>query len=463
ELCIRARSPRNALGGRIPYYMETIHEGRLGNCHISQYSGKNWWSCKSCKMQGVPDPSFDYAQLGGSIYSVFHTEVIEGDIGSTVKLKDLPIPKNVSPDYAPSLVANKDEYTLESEEIPIIIYYEYIGLPEPVHSTELPPVSPPTSDVRIVNNDRFIYYANSIDPGDIVMVLRSATYNGVKKDYNRVIFNNMASHGDRPTYSIGQFYVGTKLTIDFIIANEDWMPIAAVMRLMMNNPTMQFEERFLSNTRNGTRKAYSMTFTVLDLVANTIRPAFMPLRLSSYLLNITKYWRYTNETDPGMYWNYGRSIEDMIIPKMIYNATWSETYKDDTYKGYLPTPLVVYRKFYRLLGFTGAMEDRSYHNNVNLISNDDIDAEDKKFDVIHWYGNAAAYVKGEKAIGAVWELDPDEIDRHLRNTLAFGPEDQHYHGRRSICEVHLDDDSVYEMPVMPVRMHEIYNPELAAL
>lgn len=456
------RSSHDAIGRKIPYYMETIHEGRLGNCHVSQYSGKNWWSCKSCKMQGTPDPSFDYAQLGGSIYSVFYTDIIEGDIGSTIKLKDLPIPKNVSPDYAPSLLANQEEYTLESEEIPIIIYYEYIGLPEPVHSSELPPATPVSSDVRIVNNDRFIYYANSIDTGDIIMVLRSATYNGVKKDYNRVIFNNMASHGDRPTYSIGSFYVGTKLTIDFIIANEDWMPVMAVMRLLMDEPSVQFEERFLSNTRNGTRKAYTMTFTVADREANVIRPAFMPLRLSSSLINLTKYWRYTSENDPGMFWNFGCKVEDMTIPKLFYNATWSEVHKDDSYEGYLPPSLLVYRRFFRLVGFTQAMEDRAHHHNVELIGNHN-DTALKWFDFIHWYGNAAAYVKGENTVGAVWELDNDELDRHLRNALAFSQEDQYYHGRRSICEVHLDDDTVFSMNVMPLRMHEIYTPELATL
>ena len=259
------RSSHNDHGRKIPYFMETIHNGRLGNCHVYHYSGKNWWSCRACKVRGRTDPSFDFAQLGGSIYSVFHTEVIEGAIGDTIQLKDLPIAKNVSPDYAPSAIANKPAYTLESEEIPIIIYYEYIGLPEPVLPSEIPTAPVITTKVGVVNNSNFIYYANEVDTGEIIMVLRHAIFNGCRKDYNRVIFNNMVHHGVNATYNIGEFQAGTRLTIEFIMGNRNWMPIASVMKMLMNEPTLQFKELTLTNHRHDTaRTAYAMTFTVRE-------------------------------------------------------------------------------------------------------------------------------------------------------------------------------------------------------
>lgn len=456
---------------RMPYYMETFSAGKLGNCHVSHYAGKSWWSCRSCKVRGNPNAEIDFAQLGGTVYSTFYHTTIEGKVGDTIKLHDLPIPKDLSPDYAPSLT-NPEYFTLKSEEETIIVYYDYIGLPEPVIPDDAPPATPEMADVRIVTNEKFLYYSPVNDVGNVIIVLRSGDYNGNCRQYDRVIFNSHATHGMTGTYMVGTFAVGTKLTFDLILENMDWAPHRNAMRVLMDMPGLKFVERSLRSSSGTNRASFLMTMTVQPEM-NVIRPVFTDVtKLREREIALFDYWHFGSIDDGGMYWDYENDTPDVVIPKLIKSHEWEQTVPPHRlYSDILPDGKVVQRDYFKFWGYTMDILSRAMYQPVTY-ANPEVLNNATAIPFVTWYGNDDALLTSlpsipnfkntECGVAAMWMLESAKVAEAVGKALSA--DDNRFPNPSHIPLVHdysVDGHPSEQMAQRPVVIRRSYHPGLA--
>jgi hypothetical protein len=98
-----------------------VHQSSL----VSSLWDDIWWSCNCCAKKNTCPSNKDYAKLGGTIYSTFAVDQIEGHVGDVVSLDDLATSRNLMGQYFLSESANEESFTLTSEEQVIVLYYEY--------------------------------------------------------------------------------------------------------------------------------------------------------------------------------------------------------------------------------------------------------------------------------------------------------------------------------------------------
>lgn len=129
-ICLDAR---DAAGNKLPY-IAPCYPPATNQIYATPYapvrtSANQYWSCASCAEYDRCKDEFDYAKLGGTVYSTFAIDYQSTKEGDVIKLDSIAIPDVILPGYERAN-RNPASFTITSETDVLIIYYTYVGTQE---------------------------------------------------------------------------------------------------------------------------------------------------------------------------------------------------------------------------------------------------------------------------------------------------------------------------------------------
>lgn len=130
------KGARDVNGNRLQYIAPVVPP-RTNEYHVSPYpTYPADWSCSGCAKNDICKDQFDYAKLGGTVYSTFGISYVDAKVGSDIQVTGVETPDTILP-YYERLETTPETFHVTGETDVFIIYYTYVGQGEviPIYKT----------------------------------------------------------------------------------------------------------------------------------------------------------------------------------------------------------------------------------------------------------------------------------------------------------------------------------------
>lgn len=414
------KGARDINGNRLQYIAPVVPP-RTNEYHVSPYPPyPTNWNCTSCARNDICKDQFDYAKLGGTVYSTFGISYVDAKIGSDIQVSSIETPDTIL-SYYERLETTPETFHVTSETDVFIIYYSYVGQQETVPTYKTMEELKVEGKIHKVDffysGKSFIYPSHDgksilipmhVEVAAIMTGPEGRVVNGRAIAPYTVIPVKQDGTGcfvyDYDALETGSLYQNSNESKPLDVSNTDYQTCMEMvegdtlyLNYLFNNTKYQIEPKLMKTFNYGMgdiqmnvsvksmsngmmSESLAVTVPSGDFVVQTVLANSMRLMdpVNYPIIDYLDHWKPdeirwgTQETSVNLK-NQIVEVQQPIAPRM-----WSKDIVTDTMPSYTtdfpPTDEEINRPFFSLLGYTSKAEERmAFNPEIKVLSAEEMD------------------------------------------------------------------------------------------